>query len=191
MSKRIVIADDEPITRMDVAEMLQEAGYDVVGKASDGFDAVEICKKQRPDLAILDVKMPLLDGITAAKKITQENLAGAVLLLTAYSSESFIEKAKQAGVLSYVVKPVTKESLLPAAEIAMHRGREIEDIKKAHEKTARRLEARVLVDRAKSALMSQNEMSEEAAYNYIRKMSMDKRCSMQEIASTILMSIEG
>lgn len=191
MSKRIVIADDEPITRMDVAEMLIEAGYDVVGKASDGFDAVEMCRKMKPDLVILDVKMPLLDGLMAAKIISEEELAGAIVLLTAYSGKEFIEKAKSVGVLSYLVKPVTKQALLPAVEIAMHKGKEILDIKKAHQKTNERLESRIVVDRAKSILMSDSDMSEEEAYNYIRKMSMDKRCTMKDIASVILMSKEG
>ncbi|MBP2028176.1 response regulator NasT [Acetoanaerobium pronyense] len=191
MSKRIVIADDEPITRMDVAEMLIEAGYDVVGKASDGFDAVEMCKKTKPDLVILDVKMPLLDGLMAAKIISEEELAGAIVLLTAYSGKEFIEKAKSVGVLSYLVKPVTKQALLPAVEIAIHKGKEILDIKKAHQKTNDRLESRIVVDRAKSILMSDSQMSEEEAYNYIRKMSMDKRCTMKDIASIILMSKEG
>ena len=191
MSKRIVIADDEPITRMDVAEMLMEAGYDVVGKASDGFDAVEMCKKTKPDLVILDVKMPLLDGLMAAKIISEEELAGAIVLLTAYSGKEFIEKAKSVSVLSYLVKPVTKQALLPAVEIAIHKGKEILDIKKAHQKTNDRLESRIVVDRAKSILMSDSDMSEEEAYNYIRKMSMDKRCTMKDIASVILMSKEG
>lgn len=178
MSKRIVIADDEPITRMDVAEMLMEAGYDVVGKASDGFDAVEMCKKTKPDLVILDVKMPLLDGLMAAKIISEEELAGAIVLLTAYSGKEFIEKAKSVSVLSYLVKPVTKQALLPSVEIAIHKGKEMLDIKKAHQKTNERLESRIFVDRAKSILMSDSQMSEEEAYNYIRKMSMDKRCTM-------------
>lgn len=191
MRKRIVIADDEPITRMDVAEMLEEAGYDVVGKASDGFDAVEMCKKTKPDLVILDVKMPLLDGLMAAKIISEENLAGGIVLLTAYSGQEFVEKAKNVGVLSYLVKPVTKQALLPAVEIAIHKGKEIVDIKKAHQKTSERLESRIIIDRAKSILMSRDQMTEEEAYNYIRKMSMDKRCTMKDIANIILMSKEA
>jgi response regulator NasT len=191
MRKRIVIADDEPITRMDVAEMLEEAGYDVVGKASDGFDAVEMCKKTKPDLVILDVKMPLLDGLMAAKIINEENLAGGIVLLTAYSGQEFVEKAKNVGVLSYLVKPVTKQALLPAVEIAIHKGKEIVDIKKAHQKTSERLESRIIIDRAKSILMSRDQMTEEDAYNYIRKMSMDKRCTMKDIANIILMSKEA
>jgi response regulator NasT len=191
MRKRIVIADDEPITRMDVAEMLEEAGSDVVGKASDGFDAVEMCKKTKPDLVILDVKMPLLDGLMAAKIINEENLAGGIVLLTAYSGQEFVEKAKNVGVLSYLVKPVTKQALLPAVEIAIHKGKEIVDIKKAHQKTSERLESRIIIDRAKSILMSRDQMTEEDAYNYIRKMSMDKRCTMKDIANIILMSKEA
>lgn len=191
MRKRIVIADDEPITRMDVAEMLEEAGYEVVGKASDGFDAVELCKKTNPDLVVLDVKMPLLDGLMAAKIINEENLAGGIVLLTAYSGQEFIEKAKNVGVMSYLVKPVTKQALLPAVEIAIHKSKEIIEIKKAHDKTNERLESRIVIDRAKSILMTRDHMSEEEAYNYIRKMSMDKRCTMKDIANIILLSKEA
>lgn len=191
MRKRIVIADDEPITRMDVAEMLEEAGYEVVGKASDGFDAVELCKKTNPDLVVLDVKMPLLDGLMAAKIINEEHLAGGIVLLTAYSGQEFIEKAKNVGVMSYLVKPVTKQALLPAVEIAIHKSKEIIEIKKAHDKTNERLESRIVIDRAKSILMTRDHMSEEEAYNYIRKMSMDKRCTMKDIANIILLSKEA
>lgn len=191
MCKRIVVADDEPITRMDVAEMLEEADYDVVAKASDGFDAVEVCKKHRPDLVILDVKMPLLDGLMAAKMIHEEGLAGAIVLLTAYSGQEFVEKAKDVGVVSYLVKPVTKQALLPALEIALSTGRKINGIKRAHQKTSERLESRIAIDRAKGVLMTRNGMNEEEAYSYIRKTSMGKRCTMKDIANVILMSSEA
>lgn len=190
MSKRIVIADDEPITRMDIAEMLEELGYDVVGRAADGFDAVEICKKLKPDLAILDVKMPLIDGLTAAKMINEDRLAGAVVLLTAYSGKEFIEKAKKVGVISYLVKPITTQALLPAIEMAIHQSEHVNTLKKSHDKVSERLEARVLIDRAKSLLINQEGYTEDEAYSYIRQMSMDKRCTMKEIASVILMAKE-
>ena len=190
MQNRIVIADDEPITRMDIAEMLDDAGYNVVGSAADGFDAVELCKKLKPDLVILDVKMPLLDGLMAAKIINEEKLANSIMLLTAYSGKDFIEKAKDVGVLSYLVKPITKEALAPAVEIAIHRGKEIEDIKLAQIKANEKFETRKLIDRAKSILMNQKKYSEEEAYNYIRKMSMDKRCEMKDIANIIIISKE-
>ncbi len=129
MCRKIVIADDEPITRMNIAEMLEEAGYEVVGQAADGFDAVELCKRNRPDLAMLDVKMPLLDGLNAAKIIISEGYAKSVMLLTAYSSKEFVEKAKNVGVMNYLVKPLTEKSILPAVEIAIHNASMISDYK--------------------------------------------------------------
>ncbi|GAB6106664.1 ANTAR domain-containing response regulator [Fusibacter bizertensis] len=190
MCRKIVIADDEPITRMNIAEMLEEAGYNVVGQAVDGFDAVELCKKHQPDLVILDVKMPLLDGLTAAKIIMEEGLKCGVILLTAYSGKEFIDKAKEIGVLNYLVKPVTEKAILPAVEIAIHRAAEFQKMKEESKKLNERLEARILIDRAKSSLMKRDKMDEEDAYNYIRKMSMDKRCSMKEISRIILLSEE-
>lgn len=191
MSRKIVIADDEPITRMNIAEMLEDAGYDVVGQAADGFDAVELCKKHKPDLVILDVKMPLLDGLMAAKIIRDEGLRCGVILLTAYSGSEFIEKAKEVGVLNYLVKPVTEKSILPAVEISIHKAKEFQSIKEETEKANERLEARVYIDRAKSILMKNKKLDEEEAYNYIRKMSMDKRCSMKEISRIILLNEEA
>ncbi|GAU75897.1 ANTAR domain-containing response regulator [Fusibacter sp. 3D3] len=190
MSRKIVIADDEPITRMNIAEMLEEAGYNVVGQAVDGFDAVELCKKHHPDLVILDVKMPLLDGLMAAKIIKEEGLRCGVILLTAYSGKEFVDKAKEVGVLNYLVKPVTEKAILPAVEIAIHKAEEFQKIKDETEKINERLEARIFIDRAKSSLMKRDEINEEEAYNYIRKMSMDKRCSMKEISRIILLNEE-
>lgn len=188
MKRKIVIADDEPITRINLAEMLEDADYSVVGQAVDGFDAVELCKKHHPDLVILDVKMPLLDGLMAAKIISEEDLAGGIILLTAYSGREFIEKAKENNVLNYMVKPVTEKSILPAVEIALHKADEIRKIKKENLKNIEKLEGRVLIDRAKSVLIKKENMSEDEAYNYIRKMSMDKRCSMKDISEVLLMN---
>jgi response regulator NasT len=130
VKKRIVIADDEPITRMDIREILEDAGYDVVGDVSDGFDAIEICRKLKPDLVLMDIKMPLLDGISAAKVINKEELVDSIILLTAYSDKNFIDKAKDVGVIGYLVKPVNEKSLLPAVEIALNKGREIKKLKR-------------------------------------------------------------
>ncbi len=187
MCRKIVIADDEPITRINIAEMLHDAGYNVVGQAVDGFDAVELCKKFQPDLVILDVKMPLLDGLMAAKIINEGGLASGIILLTAYSGREFIDKAKENGVLNYIVKPVTEKSILPAVEIAIHKADEIKKIKEETLKANEKLEARILIDRAKSLLIKKENMSEDEAYNYIRKLSMDKRCSMKDISKAILM----
>lgn len=188
MKKRIVIADDEPITRINIAEALEDAGYEVVGQAVDGFDAVELCKKHHPDLVILDVKMPLLDGLRASKIINDEGLATGIILLTAYSGSEFIEKAKENGVLNYLVKPVTEKAILPAVAIAIHRGEELLKIKKETDIANEKLEARILIDRAKSILMKKERMTEDDAYNHIRKLSMDKRCSMKDISKIILMN---
>ncbi|WP_430885451.1 ANTAR domain-containing response regulator [Fusibacter sp. JL216-2] len=190
MCRKIVIADDEPITRMNIAEMLEEAGYEVVGQAADGFDAVEICKRNRPDLAMLDVKMPLLDGLNAAKIIISEGYAKSVMLLTAYSSKEFVEKAKNVGVMNYLVKPLTEKSILPAVEIAIHNASMISDYKEETVKMQEKIDARIVIDRAKGVLIKNLGYSEEEAYNYIRKLSMDKRSTMKEIAQIILLNEE-
>ena len=186
MTNTIVIADDEPITMMDIKEILIEAKYDVVGEASDGFDAVELCRKFRPDLVVMDIKMPLLGGLKAAEIIISEDLAKAVLLLTAYSSKEFIEQAKKAGVMGYLVKPVSEKSLLPAVEIAIHKGNEIAQMKSDAEGAKGKLEDRKIIDRAKGILMDTYGIPENEAYNRIRKLSMDKRCTMKQIASAII-----
>lgn len=188
MKKRIVIADDEPITRMDFFELLKEANYDVVGEASDGFDAVELCRKLKPDLVLMDVKMPLLDGLKASKIITQENLVSSVVLITAYSGKEFIDRAKEAGVMGYIVKPVDEKSLLPTIEVAISKGEEFKKIKEEAVKVEKELEARKIIERAKGVLMSKYGLSEKEAYNKIRKLSMDKRCAMEEIANAILIN---
>ncbi|MCM1991227.1 ANTAR domain-containing response regulator [Oceanirhabdus seepicola] len=188
MKKKIVIADDEPITRIDLREILEEANYDVVGEATDGFDAVELCKKHLPDLVLMDIKMPLLDGINAANIIMEEELANSVILLTAYSGKEFIEKAKVAGVMGYLVKPIDDKSLLPAVEIALSKGKEIKKMKRDIKKANEKLEARKKIEKAKGILMRKNGMNEDEAYNKIRALSMNKRVSMKEIADILIMS---
>ncbi|GAA0179880.1 ANTAR domain-containing response regulator [Clostridium sediminicola] len=188
MKKKIVIADDEPITRIDLREILEEADYEVVGEASDGFDAVELCKNHMPDLVLMDIKMPLLDGINASKIIMEEELANSIILLTAYSGKEFIQKAKEAGVMGYLVKPIDDKSLLPAIEIALSKGKEIRKMKKDIIEANESLEARKKIERAKGILMRKNCMSEEEAYRNIRKLSMNKRVSMKKIAEIIIMS---
>ncbi|HYE82870.1 MAG TPA: response regulator [Clostridia bacterium] len=187
MGKTIVIADDEPITMMDMCEMLREVGYDVVGEAFDGFDAVEICRKHRPDLVLMDVKMPLLDGIKASKIIMNEGLADSVVLLTAYSGNEFVEQAKDAGVMGYLIKPIEEKSLLPAIEVAITKGKEIKRIKDDAAKIKEDLESRKIIERAKGILMKKLKISEEEAYSRLRKLSMDKRCSMVKIADAIIL----
>ncbi|GAA0182834.1 response regulator [Clostridium sediminicola] len=190
MSKKIVIADDEPITRMDLKEILDEAGYNVVGEASDGFDAIELCKVHKPNLVLMDIKMPLLDGINATKIILNEELADSVVLLTAYSGKEFISKAKEVGVLGYLVKPVDDKSLLPAVEIALSNSSEMKKMKKDFKKVNEKLEARKLIEKAKGIIMKQYNIDEEKAFSKIRTLSMNKRCSMQEISKVIILNYE-
>ncbi len=191
MSKKIVIADDEPITRMDIREMLEEAGYVVVGEASDGFDAIEICKKHLPNIVIMDIKMPLLDGINASKIIIQEGLADGIILLSAYSDTNFIEKAKDAGVIGYLVKPLDNKSLIPAVEVAMSKSNELKEMKNNMINIEKKLEARKLIEKAKGILMTQQGISEEEAFSMIRNLSMKKRVTMRDIAGIIIMSKDG
>lgn len=188
MGNRVVIVDDEPITRMDIAEMLVEEGYDVVAEASDGFDAIELCQKHKPDLVLMDVKMPLLDGLKAAEMIHQDKLASCIVLITAYSGKEFIEKAKKIGVMAYVVKPINEKNLLPTLAVALSKSLEFEEMEKEIEETRNKLEDRKQIEKAKGLLMRNEGMSEEQAYNEIRSLSMSKRRSMGEIARIITMN---
>lgn len=186
MSKRIVIAEDESITRMDLAEILTEAGYHVVGQATDGFDAIEVCRSMKPDLIIMDVKMPFMDGLQSSETILRERLAGCVLMLTAYNDGEFVNRAKKIGVMGYLVKPIDEKAILPAIEIAMCRQEELENYKRQVQEVEQRLEDRKCVERAKGILMNREHMTEQEAYAYLRNMSMRKRCSIKKIADVVL-----
>lgn len=186
-SLRIVIADDEPITRMDLRELLFEKGYDIVGEASDGFDAIEVCKATNPDLVLMDVKMPLLDGLSATKIIFNEELADSVVLLTAYSELEFIENAKSLGVSGYLVKPIDEKSLIPNIELSVARAREMTKLKHDIEKSNKRLENRSTIERAKGIIMKKDGICEQEAYDYIRKLSQAKNMSMYRISEIVLM----
>ena len=188
---RVVIADDEPITKMDLRELLEEAGYEVVGEASDGFDAVEICRQTHPNLVLLDIKMPLLDGLSAAKIIHQEDLAETIMMMTAYSEREFIEQAKECGVGGNLVKPIDEKSLIPNIEVVVNRSQEIGRLRKDIEKANVRLESRVLVEKAKGQIMQKQNMTEQNAYDYIRKLSQAKHLSMKRVAEMILARCEG
>lgn len=184
---QVVVADDEPITRMDLKEYLQGEGYLVVAEAADGIDAVEACKAHRPDLVLMDIKMPLLDGISCAKIITEENYADTVVLITAYSEFNMIEKAKEAGVSSYLVKPIDEKSLIPAIEMAVARSRDIKHLRQDVQKMSMRLEDRKVIERAKGLVMAREKKSEQEAYDYIRMISLNKCISMRRVAELILM----
>jgi response regulator NasT len=182
---RILIADNESIIRMDLKELLEEAGHEVVGEAVDGLKAVELTRKFKPDLVIMDIKMPEMDGIAAAKIISNEKLA-PVLLLTAYSQKEIVEKAKDSGVLAYLVKPVKESNLFPAMEIALSRFREYMDIEQELNDLRNSLEMRKLLDRAKGILMDAYSLNEQDAFRRIQQYSMAKRKSIREVAESIL-----
>ncbi len=186
---RLVIADDESIIRIDLKETLQRMGHEVLAEAGDGRTAVELVRRHRPDLVILDVKMPGLDGIDAAKEIAKERLA-PVLLLTAYSQQDLVRRAMDAGVFAYVVKPFQESDLLPAMSVAIARFREFDAIAQQAESLAAALETRKLVDRAKGILMDRYGLKEHEAFRRIQQQSMNTRRSMREIAEAIIIASE-
>ena len=184
-SLRIVIADDESIIRMDLKEMLEEAGHTVIGEASNGATAIELVRSLHPDLVIMDVKMPKMDGIAAAKIISNEKIA-PVLLLTAFSQKDIVDKAKDSGVLAYLVKPVKEESLFPAMQIALSRFQEFAELEQELENVKNSLETRKLLDRAKGILMDTYNLTETEAYRRIQQYSMSKRKAIKDIAEAIV-----
>ena len=186
--RKIIVVDDEPITRMDICEILKEANYDVVAQAGDGFDAIEQSRKHKPDFVIMDVKMPILDGLKAAKVITEEKLSRGIVLLTAYSNKEFIEEAKNIGIIGYIVKPIDEKSFIPNLEIIFNKQEEFEKLEKKYLKTSQKLEDRKKIDIAKSILMKTRNLTENEAYEYIRTLSMNKRCDMGKIADIIILS---
>ncbi|MBQ1867041.1 MULTISPECIES: ANTAR domain-containing response regulator [Selenomonas] len=187
---RLVIADNESIIRLDLREMLEDAGHEVVGEAINGRKAVELTRMHRPDLVIMDIKMPEMDGITAARKISEEKLA-PVLLLTAFSQSDIVEKAKDSGVLGYLVKPVRESNLFPAIEIALSRWEEMQGMEEELGKLKDSLETRKTVDRAKGILMAAHKLSEQEAYRRIQRYAMTKRLSIKEVAEAIVRAAGG
>jgi two-component system, response regulator PdtaR len=182
---RVVIAEDEALIRLDLKEMLEEEGYSVVGEAGDGETAVALAHEHRPDLVILDVKMPVLDGISAAERIAADRIA-PVLMLTAFSQRELVERARDAGAMAYLVKPFSKSDVVPAIEMAVSRFTELKTLEKEVADLAQRLETRKLVDRAKSVLQTQYGLTEPAAFRWIQKTSMDRRLSMQQVAEAVI-----
>ncbi|MEV5507472.1 ANTAR domain-containing response regulator [Streptomyces orinoci] len=182
---RVVIAEDEALIRLDLKEMLEEEGYSVVGEAGDGETAVALAREHRPDLVIMDVKMPVLDGISAAERIAAESIA-PVLMLTAFSQRDLVERARDAGAMAYLVKPFSKSDVVPAIEMAVSRFTELRALEKEVADLSQRLETRKLVDRAKSILQTQYGLTEPAAFRWIQKTSMDRRLSMQQVAEAVI-----
>ena len=185
MATRVVIAEDEAIIRLDLKETLEEEGYDVVGETGRGDEAVELVRDLEPDLAILDVRMPGLDGLAAAREISAHKKS-AVLILTAYSQRDLIEQARDAGALAYLVKPFQRSELIPAVEIALGRHREMRALHDQTQSLEDQLETRKLVDRAKGILMDAHDMSEAQAFDWIQKRAMNTRVKARDVAEQVI-----
>ena len=183
--RRVVIAEDEALIRLDLSEMLAEEGYEVVGQAGDGETAVALAEEHRPDLVVLDVKMPKLDGISAAEKIAKQRIA-PVVILTAFSQRELVERARDAGAMAYLVKPFGKNDLVPAVEMAVSRFAELHELEQEVSTLTERLEVRKLVDRAKGVLQGSLGVSEPEAFRWIQKTAMDLRLSMREVAQGVI-----
>jgi AmiR/NasT family two-component response regulator len=184
---RVIVADDESVIRMDLREMLTNLGYLVIGEVGDGRSAVNLARELRPDVVIMDIKMPAMDGIDAAKVLTEERIS-PVLLLTAYSQQELIERAKEAGVVGYIVKPFRESDLAPAIEVAVARFAEFRALEKEVGDLKLALETRKLVDRAKGILMDTQGITEAEAFRKIQKMSMNTRKPMKEVAEAIILA---
>ena len=188
-TKRVLVAEDEAIIRLDLAEMLTEAGYEVVGQASDGEQAVALAASLKPDIVIMDVKMPVMDGISAAEQIGKERLC-PVVMLTAFSQTELVERARDAGVMAYIVKPFTASDVTPALDIALSRWAELKTLEAEVADLGDRLETRKAVDRAKGVLRTKLKITEADAFRWIQKTAMDRRMSMREVADAVVAGME-
>jgi response regulator NasT len=182
---RVVVAEDEALIRLDLVEMLTEAGYAVVGQAGDGEKAIEITEKEKPDLVVMDVKMPKLDGISAAERIANQRLA-PVVILTAFSQRDLVERARDAGAMAYLTKPFTIQDLMPAIELAVSRFQEIKQLDAEISDLQDQLKARKLIEKAKGLLMKNLKISEPEAFKWMQKTAMDKRRSMTDVAQLVM-----
>lgn len=188
--RRVLIAEDEALIRMDLVEMLRDEGYDVVGEASDGQEAVDLAEKLRPDLVIMDVKMPRRDGIDAAAEIAGKRIA-PILILTAFSQRDLVEKARDAGAVAYLVKPFSITDLMPAIEVAVCRFEEVLGLEKEVADLSDRLETRKLIERAKGILQSKQGMTEPEAFSWIQRAAMDRRTTMKRVAEVVLETLDS
>lgn len=189
-ARTVVVAEDEALIRLDIVEILKDQGFDVVAETDNGKTAVELAQKHRPDLVLMDVKMPIMDGITAAEEITKEQIA-PVVLLTAFSQKELVDRAVDAGAMAYVVKPFTPNDLIPAIEVAMSRYQQIRALEKEVGTIRDQFETRKLVDRAKSLLITKMNLTEPEAFRWIQKTSMDRRLSMREVSDTIIKQLSA
>ncbi|MEX0953014.1 MAG: response regulator [Nitriliruptoraceae bacterium] len=187
---RVLIAEDEALIRLDLKEMLEEEGFDVVAQVADGASAVRMTRELRPDLVILDIKMPVMDGLEAAEEIARDRLS-AILILTAFSQRELVEQARRAGAMAYLVKPFQKHDLLPAVEIASGRFREMAGLEATVDDLNGRLEARKVVERAKGLLQDRQDLSEAEAFRLIQRRAMERRQTMRQVAERIVAELES
>ncbi|OBH20308.1 MULTISPECIES: ANTAR domain-containing response regulator [Mycolicibacter] len=188
-ARRVLIAEDEALIRLDLAEMLREEGYEVVGEACDGQEAVELAELLRPDLVILDVKMPRRDGIDAASEIAGKRIA-PIVMLTAFSQRDLVERARDAGAMAYLVKPFTAGDLVPAIELAVSRSEEIAALEREVSTLSEQLATRKLIERAKGLLQAKQGLSEPEAFKWIQRAAMDKRTTMRQVAEVVLETLD-
>lgn len=188
--RRVLIAEDEALIRLDLSEMLREEGYDVVGEAGDGQEAVELAEALRPDLVIMDVKMPRRDGIDAAAEIAAKRIA-PIVVLTAFSQRDLVERARDAGAMAYLVKPFSSSDLVPAIELAVSRFAEVTELEREVADLGERLATRKLIERAKGILQTRHAMTEPEAFTWMQRTAMDRRTTMKRVAEVVLESLEG
>lgn len=185
MKKRILIAEDESIIRMDIKMMLEDRGYEVVGEAGDGDKAIELAYSLKPDLILMDIKMPKLDGLKASR-IIAEQLDLPILVLTAYSQKEFIAKAQQDNILGYLVKPISESNLIPAIEVALHQAEKARQLKQGVKDAEQEIEKRKLIERSKGILMQLEQLTEKEAFKKLRDLSMSRRMTMESVAEEII-----
>lgn len=184
--RTVAVAEDEPITRMDICAMLEELGFSIAGEASDGFDAIELCRRTKPDIALLDVKMPVFDGLTAAETICRENLATCVVMLTAFSDEDIVARAAEAGVTGYLVKPIDRSKLMPTIEVAYAQALRLRESREEAKKAQRQIAEDREIHKAQKLFARKLRCTETEAYEKMRKMAMDKRVPLYTIAKAVI-----
>lgn len=186
MKQTVIVADDEPIIRMDLSQMLEELGFEVLGGAADGFDAVELCRVHRPDAVLMDISMPVFEGLDAARTIVDEGIAGCVVVVTAFDDRELVSRAAAAGAGGYLVKPIEERLLVPTIEIALAQGQRLAAAQKEAGDARRRLKERGIVDRAKALLAAEKGIGEAEALAQLQRMAMDKRCSLAYLSAAVV-----
>ncbi len=186
MNLRVVVVEDETLTRIDLIEILKENGYDVVGEASDGIEAVEVCKKLNPDIVFLDIKIPFISGLKVADMLKEANFRGCIIILTAYNIAEYIQKASNTIVMGYILKPIDEDTFIERVKLIYKNYKMYSDLREEVEETKKKLEERKIIERAKGIIMAKNDIIEEEAYKLMRDLSMQKRISMFKLAEIII-----